>query len=205
MSPIRQRADPATWSLGDNGNCWLSDRQTRSSVVFLRKNAFVHVSVFGPDAPDAVRKAAAAIDTDIREGTGGVELGEQVGDKIYTKHFLVDNVVSEGIHWADISLLYCTIREGKINMVNGWNLLEPIHVDNKKDGIYTANYSSDDRNWAVVKHPSEFLLSTGIKEGDTVAFRDGCDYKFEFEGETLIRTRTVDIFGKLQEPIHGDI
>jgi co-chaperonin GroES (HSP10) len=129
----------------------------------------------------------------------------KVGDKIYTKHFLVDNVVSEGIHWADISLLYCTIREGKINMVNGWNLLEPIHVENKKDGIYTANYSSDDRNWAVVKHPSEFLLSTGIKEGDTVAFRDGCDYKFEFEGETLIRTRTVDIFGKLQEPVHGDI
>jgi hypothetical protein len=62
--------------IGDSGNCWLSEREWGSGIVFLRKNTLVSLSIYGrTDRREQIRQIAKGVDQSLATGTPAVELG----------------------------------------------------------------------------------------------------------------------------------
>jgi len=75
-SALYEKAGDSLKGIGDSGNCWLHERKDGSSVVFVRRNVLVRVSLYGDAGKQQARDVARAIDQDIIEGRRGVELVE---------------------------------------------------------------------------------------------------------------------------------
>lgn len=111
------------------------------------------------------------------------------GDKIYCHHFLThdENYVSENLWKDDYSNIYCRIVDGNIEMVGRWNFLEIIKKEEKAGEIILVHKDDKEVGVGIIKHPSDFMKSQGIKEGMLVEFKRNAGYVMVVEGKKFYR------------------
>lgn len=110
-----------------------------------------------------------------------------VGDIVYCHHFLndesakkkIDNVVC---YEMDIEEIYCRIKDGEIDMLGEWLLIEPI----EKKGIIV---NQKEVNVGILRFGCEDFI------GDKVAFEKNSDYELEVEGKKYYRVRKSELLG----------
>ena len=91
---------------------------------------------------------------------------------------------------------YCVERNGKIIMLNEWNLLEPI--DNEVENIGSFEFIEKkkvDNRFAKVSFICDKLSSFGVKVGDVVAMKDNRDYPLIINEKKYYRVSTRSIVG----------
>lgn len=128
------------------------------------------------------------------------------GDKVYTHHFLCDernekSITSLGKTYYAISNrdIYCTVRDGKIKMANGWNFALPVYEDESNyktaSGIILKPALEKEYLRCKIEHISEELAMQGVKEGDKAVFLPDRDYEMIVEGTVYYRIRSKDFIG----------
>lgn len=123
------------------------------------------------------------------------------GDVVYTHHFLthpdnermINGEVVYEIRYEDCYFKRTKNRE--IVMLNEWNLLEPIEVDERKTigKIELRQELEKDGKKAVVKHLSKKLESIGVKKEDVVVFESNMDYPIHIDDKVYYRVNTRNI------------
>mgnify|MGYP001589382657 CR=1 FL=1 len=111
------------------------------------------------------------------------------GDKIYCHHFLThdENFVSENLWKDDYSNIYCRVVDGEIEMVGRWNFLEIVKKKDKVGEIILVHKDDKEVGVGIIKHPSDFMKSQGIKEGMLIEFKKNAGYIMVVEGKKFYR------------------
>ena len=141
----------------------------------------------------------------------GMEL--KIGDHVYGHHFLCDDYVRNtsidengyGLYYILYGELYCAVRDGNINMIGEWNLVDPVKVKapESKAGIITQVREKTEPLKGVARHINERLRSLGVKEGDEIYFDADSDYEMIIEGKMYYRMENTFILGKTNEKTEG--
>jgi len=134
----------------------------------------------------------------------------EIGDHVYCHHFLCDKPVGQtemdndgfGIYLLLYGMIHCVIRDGNINMIGEWNLVDPIKVDAPKTevkGLITQVNEEVEPLKGIARHINDGLRKLGIKEGDEIYFDADSDYEMIVEGQTYYRMENCYILGKANE------
>lgn len=114
------------------------------------------------------------------------------GDKVYCHHFLTheDNDASfiAPNTWKEIyQNIYCKVVAGNIEMIGRWNFIESVSEEQKKGEIYLTATDKKKVGIGVIRHPSDFMKSQGIKEGMLIEFKRNAGYVILVEGKKYYR------------------
>jgi co-chaperonin GroES (HSP10) len=148
----------------------------------------------------------------------GGQVKVKSGDKVYCHHFLTSEqneveINGEVLYRMDHREIYCTVNDGKIDMIGEWNFCsalreEEVGFEYSEDaetgtvmkktasGIILDTDVKHDTKWAVIRHLSKDAIEEGLNEGDHVLYRKDCDYEMTVEGVKYFRIRTKDILAK---------
>lgn len=110
-----------------------------------------------------------------------------VGDIIYCHHFLNDESAKKKLdgvvcYELDIEEIYCRVKDGEIEMLGEWLLIEPII----KKGIIV---DQKEVNVGILRYGSEKYI------GEKIAFEKNSDYELEVEGKKYYRVRKSELLG----------
>jgi hypothetical protein len=116
----------------------------------------------------------------------------KVGDKVYCHHFLTHEENDASFiapnTWKEVyQNIYCKITDGAIEMVGRWNFIESVSEEQKKGEIYLTATDKKKVGIGVIRHPSDFMKSQGIKEGMFVEFKRNAGYVILVEGKKYFR------------------
>lgn len=149
---------------------------------------------------EVVSKPLIATNTFL-EGNNLIPIEIEEGDIVYTHHFLthpdnermINGEVVYEIRYEDC--YFKRTKNGEIVMLNEWNLLEPIEVDERKTigKIELRQELEKDGKKAVVKHLSKKLESIGVKKEDVVVFESNMDYPIHIDDKVYYRVNTRNI------------
>ena len=130
----------------------------------------------------------------------------EVGDHVYCHHFLCDEHVrttkvdknGNGLYYLLYGEVYCAIRDGKINMIGEWNLVDPVKIEAPKSaaGIITQVQQKMEPLKGIARHINERLRDLGINKGDEIFFDADSDYEMMVEGKMYYRMQNTYILGK---------
>lgn len=127
------------------------------------------------------------------------------GDKVYCHHFLTDSdnereLNGEMYYELAYENLYCKIIDNEISMLNDWNFVSPIELEQQEvDGLIVSIGKSKELRVGVINHTSKSLTERGINVGDKVYFKKGREYSMDVEDETFYRIETRDILCKYEK------
>ncbi len=117
--------------------------------------------------------------------TYGSELN--VGDIVYCHHFLNDESAKKKIndeycYEMDLTEIFCRVKDGDIEMLGEWLLVEPI----VKKGVIINQKMV---NVGIMRYGYEDFI------GEKVAFEKDSDYELEVEGKKYYRIRKSELLG----------
>lgn len=123
------------------------------------------------------------------------------GDIVYTHHFLThdDNeavINGEKVYQIRYEDCYCRVRDGKLKMLNEWNLIEPIkekEEDFRIGRVITKVDLSHDSSKGVLKNICSKMKNLGVKINDTIYFKKNRDYFITVGDKKYFRVNTRDI------------
>ena len=130
------------------------------------------------------------------------------GDKVYCHHFIADekNIIEihdEKLSRMNYGMLYVRVRDGKINMLADWVLVEIVEDKEEElktdSGIWIKTEKEKKEQIGKIKYVNSKSINNGFKPGDTIMFTKDADYEMEIEGEKLYRMRNQDILVKVDE------
>jgi len=123
------------------------------------------------------------------------------GDKIYTHHFLTHeendaSILAPNTFAMEYDEIYCKVVDGEIEMLKGWNFLEPIEEENEsKSGLIITANPKKIPGRAIMRHPSKDMRESGVVEGTEVLFKKNAGYVILVEGKKYYRVKDELIFG----------
>lgn len=129
----------------------------------------------------------------------------KVGDKVYFHHFVVqqDNYIlhnGKKLFKADYYNMYCKIENGEPVMLEDWILAEPVFEKEediqKKIGslvLYTKATPDKKKKIATVSYVSKTGEDQGLKNGDTIVYKDSADYDMKIEGKEYYRIKLANV------------
>jgi len=129
------------------------------------------------------------------------------GDHVYTHHFLCDEenkimVNGKLLYMLRYESIYCKVVPTGIQMLENWNLVEPIEEDESNyktaSGIYIKSSPDVVKQNGTMRCPSPKIEECGVNEGDRVIFTKVADYPIKIEGQTLYRMEDRDILAVVQ-------
>lgn len=128
----------------------------------------------------------------------------RVGDEVVVWHnifrIIYDNngvptnssyYIKDNLYFADVDLVYMIIRNGEKIAINENCFVEPI------TDVVNEITNEEQKHLGILKYPSENLIKQGYKQGDKVAFRKNCEYKFKIDDELLYMMNENRILAKL--------
>ena len=120
----------------------------------------------------------------------------KVGDRVFTHHFLCDEdnkteITGEPLYKLEYDLIYCKYN-GKIEMLDGFNFVEPI-VEGQISKIIFSPFERISATTGILRHTNPAMIELGAKVGDTVFFSRASDYEMKVEGERYFRMSNEDI------------
>lgn len=89
-------------------------------------------------------------------------------------------------------MMYMIIRDGKKMAFDDNVFIQPFNHEDKWEGLKEMQHTG------IVRYASEALKLSGIKEGDTIAFRKNCEYEFVIDNERLYNMKNHRILAKLK-------
>lgn len=129
----------------------------------------------------------------------------QIGDTVMVHHNAfhegAENKIDSSKNLYNLDkefMIYCYIRDGKINMVSDFVFMEPVEADKKHTpaGIYLPFLKGPKQG--VIRHMGKPIEDTqGISIGDTVVYTKAADYEMEVEGKLMYRMKQSRILAKV--------
>lgn len=99
--------------------------------------------------------------------------------------------IKDNLFHVEPELVYMVIRDGKKIAVNDNVFVEPTKE------VHAIFGEREKQHVGILRYGNETLAKQGIKEGDRVVFRKGCEYEFDIDGEKLYKMYTKRILAKL--------
>lgn len=120
----------------------------------------------------------------------------KIGDRVFCHHFLTDEdnltkITGEELYRFTYEMIYCKYN-GKIEMLDGWNFVEPIEKE-KPSSIIINPFKKKDTLKGILKHTNPAMRELGAREDDVIYFSKASDYEMKAEGELFYRMSNEDI------------
>lgn len=125
------------------------------------------------------------------------------GDVVYTHHFLTHEMheMHEDVRWINYAQLICKETSGGIEMLNDYNLVEWIDV----------NEVDDDNGrkplMGVLAVVNKAMLEMGVQPGSRILFRPGSEYEIEVKDQKYYRIYNEHIYALVLDgsykPLHN--
>jgi len=135
------------------------------------------------------------------KGDRSIPIELELGDIVYSHHFLThkDNeriINSKRVFEIRYEDCYCRERNGVLEMLNEWNLIEPIDEDESKFKL--GNFQLKDKleketDLGLVSIASNKLKSLGVSQGNKVLFKHKRNYPIMVKKRLYYRVNTRDI------------
>lgn len=128
--------------------------------------------------------------------SGKKKIELKVGDRVFCHHFLCDEdnlttITGEPLYKLEYELIYCKLN-GKIEMLDGFNFVEPI-IEGQISKIIISPFERKSAVRGILRHTNPAMIELGAKVGDTVYFTKASDYEMKVEGERYFRMGNEDI------------
>jgi len=145
------------------------------------------------------------------------DTGVEEGDTLYFHHLVVVNegqvLTGHDNHYLvrydpnqttnNQSIAYKN-KEGVINTLAGWTLIEPIFEDEvSSDLIETVKLKEATTTKGTIAFDAPYLAEAGVACGDVVVFRDNMQYKITIDGVDYYRVRVQDLL-YVEEEVYND-
>ena len=130
----------------------------------------------------------------------------KAGDTVYCHHHLChkENEIEyegEKYYHLPMDLVYCFKRDGKIEMLRDYILIEPMLEDESKfkttSGIYITYQTPQELDMGVLAYVNEDTKKLGLDKGDVVCWEEHSDYAIYIDGAKYFRMRNRDLLAKV--------
>jgi hypothetical protein len=89
----------------------------------------------------------------------------------------------DDIFFIDSDQFFLYKHDGKWNAYSKYCFVQPIAVQDS----YIKKSGSEEPLMGIMVYPNEYLISQGIKAGDTVCYKPDSEYEFDVDGKKLYR------------------
>jgi hypothetical protein len=145
------------------------------------------------------------------------DTGVEEGDTLYFHHLVVVNegqvLTGHDNHYlvrydpnqtTNNQAIAYKNKEGVINTLAGWTLIEPIFEDEvSSDLIETVKLKEATTTKGTIAFDAPYLAEAGVACGDVVVFRDNMQYKITIDGVDYYRVRVQDLL-YVEEEVYND-
>lgn len=126
------------------------------------------------------------------------------GDYVYCHHFLThhENDITnhmEGCYVMEHKNIYCRIVDGEVEMMDGWNLLEPVEEDKMNGEIVINTSTKMQTGLGIMRFPSKNMSRLSIVNGVFVEFKRNAGYLILVEGKKYYRLHDSNIIAYVGE------
>lgn len=130
--------------------------------------------------------------------------GLKKGDRVYCHHFLThhENDITNYIPNTYVMAyenIYCKVVDGEIEMMDGWNFLEPVDEDMMDGNIIINPKNKTQTGLGVMRFPSSAMSNLNICNGTIVEFKRNAGYLILIEGIKYYRLHDKHIIAYVQE------
>jgi len=137
----------------------------------------------------------------------GIHQKVEVGDRIYfhylslTPHNRLE-LQGEDYYLVDYYYIFCRIKNGGIEALNGWVLVEPQKDKPGKtpSGLVTSAFSKTSTSYGTVRYIGPHQkgeLGLGLNQGDKILFSKDSDFKNTIEGTEYFTMQQEDLLAVL--------
>ena len=99
--------------------------------------------------------------------------------------------IKDDLFYIPEEMIYLIIRNGKKIAANDSVFVEPIIENDFYEGVKEVKHTG------YLKYINETIENLGLKEGDKICFRKGCEYEFFIEGQRLYKMSSHRILALL--------
>ena len=178
-----------------NYNVWIEVEKTHNDTVMMGDKKLFLDTRFEPEFTARQYGIVYGVSDKIKD--------IKVGDKVHTHHFMATDmhrvkfIKDKLVYQVDKSMIYCTVRDGNINMLDNWVFVEQSmesEDDCKTDsGIWFKTNPDEIRYFGKLKYINSELKEQGAKVGDQIIFSENSEYHMDIEGQDLMRMRNEDV------------
>ena len=160
------------------------------------KNAVIEANGVSVEYPEHFRAFQTEITT--HDGIVLASASEYFneGDQVYCHHHLTHEsnrrvICGNTVYQLPISQVYCTVKEGDIQMYNGWNLLEAVEAENDYKLQTHVLKEAVSGRYARLVHKD--INAVSLSEGEKYMFTPNSDYEMIVEGKKYFRIKTQNL------------
>lgn len=101
-----------------------------------------------------------------------------------------DYHLKNDLFFVQEELIFLIIRNGEKISVDEYCFIKPVFEEKKWVGEVEVKHTG------IVKYGNKILEEQGVNEGDTIFFKEECEYVVPVDGEVLYRMRSDRVLGK---------
>lgn len=183
-SPFRFIIEPL------NGNKYINEKQFGNSTLTINTSIESAADV---QRIGVVKQLPEFYDGDVRIGDLAIVQHNVFRITLNDKGFPMNSNchIVDDLYYVDPELLYMVIRNGKKIAVDNNVFIEPVFIDEPWIGLI------EHKHVGILRYPNKFLQKQGLKDGQKIIFRKGCEYEFIIDGERLYKMANHRILSTL--------